>query len=90
MCGSRPMCWREPGSSVEPEEEPADRVADYHKDLIVRIRLAATWVKHQRDPAPDWEALLNEAADVLVFLEALRLLDVASEHVKEVIRLLEK
>jgi hypothetical protein len=57
-----------------------DKLADYHKDLIVRLRLAAGWVEHQRDPAPDWDALLNEAADVITMLEALRLLRAAMKH----------
>jgi hypothetical protein len=63
-------------------------LADYHKALIVRLRQAAEWVEHQSEPAPDWDGLLKEAATAISMLEALRLLQVASEDAEEVIRLI--
>lgn len=34
-------------------------------NLPARLRDAADWVHHQDMPAPDWDALLAEAADAI-------------------------
>lgn len=32
-------------------------------ELSDELRIAAVWVEHQEDPAPDWDALLIKAAN---------------------------
>lgn len=50
--------------------------------LVDCLRAAAGWVDHQTDPAPDWDALLTEAAD-----EIERLRRLADERGREIERL---
>jgi len=45
---------------------------DAMSDLVDRLRAASIWSQRQDEPAPDWDALLAEAADRLAVAERER------------------
>lgn len=53
--------------SLRADDPPAPAMpgcgGDAMSDIVERLRAASTWSKRQDSPAPDWDALLAEAAD---------------------------